>query len=303
MRNLNLYNCYDKSLADINRDYLTFKNAKKEKSGAGGKSKSLAIVLLTAVILAVPAGIYLGHKLSETTQETILASAPPKPDLRSTEEKLGYVKVQIFEFADEAPGTAATPAPAPAEKEQRPTEITAAAEKTVEKAPEKTVAKGAEKEKPKETSAPAKKEPAPRTGTAKAAVPAKEVEKRYSITFEGIDPKEYDTVNSLALKYKFTPEITDSSSISRILWRVYRMEPSSRTVIGGKNVEKVKDFATKEEAVAYAKENNIQSVIRLEEEVDKTYALRLCCGDLESSKKLAEASNIRNKTIKIIREK
>ncbi len=301
MRNLNLYNCYDKSLADINRDYLTSKNAKKEKNGAGGKSKSLALVLLAAVILAVPAGIYLGHKLSETTQETILAPAPPKPDLRSTEEKLGYVKVQIFEFADEAPETAA--APAPAEKEQRPAEITAAAEKTAEKAPEKTAAKGAEKEKPRETPAPAKKEPAPRTETAKAAVPAKAAEKRYSVTFEGIDPKEYDTVNSLALKYKFTPEITDSSSISRTLWRVYRMEPSSKTVIGGKNVEKVKDFATKEEAVAYAKENNIQSVIRLEEEVDKTYALRLCCGDLESSKKLAEASNIRNKTIKIVREK
>lgn len=286
MRNLNLYNYYDKSLAEINKDYLSLKDAKKSKSGKGSKGKHLALILLAVLVLSTSVGIYIFTKSSVTTQETVVPTVAQKPDLRSTEEKLGYIKVQIFEFADEAPETARPNAPIKENLLQN-AEIPAPAEKAPETA------------KTKETPAPAKKEIASKAETTKTAAPVK----KYSVTFEGIDPKEYDTVNSIALKYKFTPEITDSFSVSKAWWRVYRVEPSSKTVIGGKNVEKVKDFVTKEEAVAYARENNIQSVIRLEEETDKTYTLKLCCGDLDTSKKLAEDCNIRNKTIKIIREK
>ena len=276
-------------MAEINKDYLSLKDAKKSKSGKGSKGKHLALVLLAVLVLSTAIGIYIFSKSSVTAQETVVPTVAQKPDLRSTEEKLGYVKVQIFEFADDAPETAQPNAPIKENLLQK-AEIPAPAEKAPETA------------KTKETPAPAKKDAPIKAETTKTAAPIAPA-KKYSVTFEGIDPKEYDTVNSIALKYKFTPEIMDSFSVSKAWWRVYRVEPSSKTIVGGKNVEKAKDFVTKEEAVAYARENNIQSVIRLEEETDKTYTLKLCCGDLDTSKKLAEDCNIRNKIIKIIREK
>ena len=302
MSNLNLYSYYDKSLADINKDYLNAKNAKKEKKQSKGKGKKLALIVFLSVALATVAGIILGKQLSKTALESVQTEAPAKPDLRSREEKLGYVKVQIFEFTDEAANTESYAKPV--SEAVVPVEDKAK-EDPIEKNEDKKPIQPAEQSKPVEDIAPAPKNKTPQKASAVATnqKATEKTVKKYSIVFENINTGEYNTVNSLAAKYKLVPEIKNYVNNPVSFWRVYRIEPTSKTVIGGKNVEKVQDFTDKNAAVAYAKEHNIQSVIRFEEEDNKIYTIKLCCTSLESAKKMAESSNIRNKTIKIIREK
>ena len=100
MHNLNLYNSYDKSLADLNREFLEsakFKNA-KTKSNINWKKR----IIISSSFLALSAigfSIYLGV----ISKPKVVVKPPPPPDLRSEEEKLGYVQIQIFEFDETAP--------------------------------------------------------------------------------------------------------------------------------------------------------------------------------------------------------
>lgn len=315
MSNLNLYNYYDKSLADINREYLNSRKVRKTKAKETSKGKKVFLLMLLAIAITVPVGIFVGKQLSDTALEVILPKEPPKADLRSTEEKLGYVKVQIFEFADEAAPISVDEAKAKQAQiqqneieknksdkdEKEATEALIAARKEYipkveeeeKKLEEKQVAKA---DKPVENKKENIKPPTP-------ATKATPVEKKYSILFEDIDNTQFDTINSLASEYRVTSEIKESIKNYNVYWRVYRLSPESKLVIGGKNVEKVRDFKDKEEAITFAKEHNIQSVIRLEEENNNIYTVSLCCISLDSAKKIAESSNIMNKTIKIIREK
>lgn len=318
MSNLNLYNYYDKSLADINRDYLNAKKHKKAKKKDAPKSRKIFMVLFLVAAITVPIGVFLGKQLSDTALEVIHPKEAAKPDLRSTEEKLGYVKVQIFEFADDAPVSAKEAQAKQTQiKEEETEKIVAQKNKDDETnaliaarkefipsigEPKKETEQKVVKEPKKENVE--KKKVASKNESVKTVAPAATVaEKKYSILFEDIDSQQYGTVSSLASRYRIKSEIQDSINNSKIYWRVYRVNPNSTLIVGGKNVDIVKDFTNKDEAIAFAKEHNIQSVIKLEEEKNNIYTIRLCCSSLESAKEIAESSKIMNKTIKIIREK
>ncbi len=96
MHNLNLYSYYDKSLADVNREYLeSLKHKPKRVSRRKVNKKAAlaaAITLATGLLIANYLGIF-----SEKVVEVV--EAPPPPDTRTEEEKQGYVQIQIFEFA------------------------------------------------------------------------------------------------------------------------------------------------------------------------------------------------------------
>ena len=97
MHNLNLYNYYDKSLADINREYLESLKYKPKKVSKKHFDRrhilALAITVLTGLGIANHLGVF-----DEPVVETV--QAPPPVDTRTEEEKQGYVQIQIFEFAD-----------------------------------------------------------------------------------------------------------------------------------------------------------------------------------------------------------
>ena len=107
MHNLNLYSYYDKSLADVNREYLeSLKNKPKRVSRSKLNKKvalAAAITLATGLIIANYLGVF-----SEKVVEVV--EAPPPVDTRTEEEKQGYVQIQIFEFADTPVETITEPA-------------------------------------------------------------------------------------------------------------------------------------------------------------------------------------------------
>ena len=107
MHNLNLYSYYDKSLADVNREYLeSLKNKPKRVSRSKLNKKvalAAAITLATGLIIANYLGVF-----SEKVVEVV--ETPPPVDTRTEEEKQGYVQIQIFEFADTPVETITEPA-------------------------------------------------------------------------------------------------------------------------------------------------------------------------------------------------
>lgn len=100
MHNLNLYNSYDKSLADLNREYLeNERNKPRKRSHVNWKKRfmmSVSFLTLSGV------GFYVYLAVTNPNNKVTL-EPPPPPDIRSEEEKMGYVQIQIFEFDDTAP--------------------------------------------------------------------------------------------------------------------------------------------------------------------------------------------------------
>lgn len=97
MHNLNLYSYYDKSLADVNREYLeSLKNKPKRVSRRKWDKKvalAIAITLATCLLIANYLGLF-------ATKVIEIVETPPPPDTRTEEEKQGYVQIQIFELTD-----------------------------------------------------------------------------------------------------------------------------------------------------------------------------------------------------------
>jgi len=200
MHNLNLYSYYDKSLADVNREYLeSLKNKPKRVSRSKLNKKvalAAAITLATGLIIANYLGVF-----SEKVVEVV--EAPPPVDTRTEEEKQGYVQIQIFEFADTPVETITEPATqndnytgkviqtAKAENITKPAVNNS---KETEKNTDKT------KEIEKQTAAKSAAVKKEQKNTEKKAPPPAPVIKKYSILFENIDEKQYNKVKELSEK-------------------------------------------------------------------------------------------------------
>lgn len=301
MHNLNLYSYYDKSLADVNREYLeSLKNKPKRVSRSKLNKKvalAAAITLATGLIIANYLGVF-----SEKVVEVV--EAPPPVDTRTEEEKQGYVQIQIFEFADTPVETITEPATqndnytgkviqtAKAENIAKPAVNNS---KEAEKNTDKT------KEIEKQTaakSAAVKKEQ--KNTEKKAPLPAPVI-KKYSILFENIDEKQYNKVKELSEKNNTRLEVVDAYSNTYSIWKVYEKSDTGNEMFGTDKVNHIEDFLTQSDAVEYAKSRNLDALIKQVGITEKSYTVKLCCSELDNAKKIAQNSNITDKIIKIVR--
>ena len=301
MHNLNLYSYYDKSLADVNREYLeSLKNKPKRVSRSKLNKKvalAAAITLATGLIIANYLGVF-----SEKVVEVV--EAPPPVDTRTEEEKQGYVQIQIFEFADTPVETITEPA----------TQNDNYTGKVIQTAKAENIAKPAvnnSKEAKKNTdktkeiekqtaakSAAVKKE---QKNTEKKALAPAPVIKKYSILFENIDEKQYNKVKELSEKNNTRLEVVDAYSNTYSIWKVYEKSDTGNEMFGTDKVNHIEDFLTQSDAVEYAKSRNLDALIKQVGITEKSYTVKLCCSELDNAKKIAQNSNITDKIIKIVR--
>lgn len=292
MHNLNLYNYYDKSLADINREHLEslkYKPKKKVKSRFDRRHfLSLAITLLTGLGIANYFGVF-DEPVTETVQ------APPPVDTRTEEEKQGYVQIQIFEFADTPVETITEKTIKDDNNTIKPIDNNNIAmnnignKKPVEEKQQKAVKKEtvAVKPKPVEKKAPA----------------APVVVKEYAVLFENISENQYNKVKELSSKHNTQLQVVDAYSNTYSVWKVYEKDNEGNQNVDGVAVTHLEDFLTQEDAVNYAAKRNIQALIKQVGITEKTYNIKLCCTDIDKAKNIAQSSNITDRIIKIMREK
>lgn len=301
MHNLNLYSYYDKSLADVNREYLeSLKNKPKRVSRSKLNKKvalAAAITLATGLIIANYLGVF-----SEKVVEVV--EAPPPVDTRTEEEKQGYVQIQIFEFADTPVETITEPATqndnytgkviqtAKAENITKPAVNNS---KEAEKNTDKT------KEIEKQTAAKSAAVKKEQKNTEKKAPPPAPVIKKYSILFENIDEKQYNKVKKLSEKNNTRLEVVDAYSNTYSIWKVYEKSDTGNEMFGTDKVNHIEDFLTQSDAVEYAKSRNLDALIKQVGITEKSYTVKLCCSELDNAKKIAKNSNITDKIIKIVR--
>ncbi len=301
MHNLNLYSYYDKSLADVNREYLeSLKNKPKRVSRSKLNKKvalAAAITLATGLIIANYLGVF-----SEKVVEVV--EAPPPVDTRTEEEKQGYVQIQIFEFADTPVETITEPATqndnytgkviqtAKAENIAKPAVNNS---KEAEKNTDKT------KEIEKQTAAKSAAVKKEQKNTEKKAPPPAPVIKKYSILFENIDEKQYNKVKKLSEKNNTRLEVVDAYSNTYSIWKVYEKSDTGNEMFGTDKVNHIEDFLTQSDAVEYAKSRNLDALIKQVGITEKSYTVKLCCSELDNAKKIAKNSNITDKIIKIVR--
>lgn len=302
MHNLNLYSYYDKSLADVNREYLeSLKNKPKRVSRSKwGKKAALAaaITLATGLFIANYLGVF-----SEKVVEVV--EAPPPPDTRTEEEKQGYVQIQIFEFADTPVETITEPVTQINNAEKA--NITQTAQVKDNKNNLNTISYKENKQqtdnkKAQATqdvkSAPVKQEQ--KNIEKKSPYPAPVV-KKYSILFENIDEKQYNKVKEISEKNNIKLEVVDAYSNTYSIWKVYEKADTGNEMFGTEKVNHIEDFLTQNDAVEYAKSRNLDALIKQVGVTEKSYTIKLCCSELENAKKIAQNSNITDKIIKIIR--
>ena len=301
MHNLNLYSYYDKSLADVNREYLeSLKNKPKRVSRSKLNKKvalAAAITLATGLIIANYLGVF-----SEKVVEVV--ETPPPVDTRTEEEKQGYVQIQIFEFADTPVETITEPATqndnytgkviqtAKAENIAKPAVNNS---KEAEKNTDKT------KEIEKQTAAKSAAVKKEQKNTEKKAPPPAPVIKKYSILFENIDEKQYNKVKKLSEKNNTRLEVVDAYSNTYSIWKVYEKSDTGNEMFGTDKVNHIEDFLTQSDAVEYAKSRNLDALIKQVGITEKSYTVKLCCSELDNAKKIAKNSNITDKIIKIVR--
>ncbi len=275
MHNLNLYNYYDKSLADINREYLESLKYKPKQVAKKRFDRRHALFLAVLLLIGLGAANYFGV-FDKPVVEVV--EAPPPVDTRTEEEKLGYVQIQIFEFTD---------TPVETIKEE-------VNEVGINLKPEIKV--DIQKERQPTELKTAKKE-------IKNTPPAPVVVKEYAVLFENISEEQFKRVKYINSKYKKNLKVLDSYSNSYTVWKVYEKSTAGSETIDGISVSHLEDFITKEDALEYADKRNIQSVIKQIGVTEKSYNIKICCSTLDNAKKIAQQSNITDRVIKILREK
>lgn len=307
MHNLNLYSYYDKSLADINKEYLeSLKNKPKRVSRKRIDKKvalAAAITLVTGLLIANYLGVF-----SEKVVEVV--EAPPPVDTRTEEEKQGYVQIQIFEFADTPVETIKEPTvqdnnTIPADNTVKqlaqnnipvkalPVNNYKETEKTTDnKKVDENKKQEIKKEKP--VTKPLKQE----NEKTQAAAP---VIKTYSILFENIDEKQYNKVKEISGQNNTKLEVVDAYSNTYSVWKVYEKSDTGSEMFGDNKVNHIEDFLTQNDAVEYAKNRNIDALIKQVGITEKTYTVKLCCSELNEAKQIAQKSNITDRIIKIVR--
>lgn len=298
MHNLNLYKYYDKSLAEVNKEYLyALKNKpvhKTQKSSKRIYALVASIVLAAGLIVINYTGIF-----EEKQVETV--SAPPPPDLRTEEEKQGYVQIQIFEFADTPVETITEEA---AKDDSLENEKTVTAENKDKKETALSEVKNTKETAKKEAAKPSaantvKTAEAGKNTVKKSAAPL--INKQYTILFENIDERQQNRIKDLSEKYGIKLKIVDAYSSTYSVWKVYERNSNGNTIIAGEKVTHVEDFLTREDATEFAAKRNLNAIVQQVGVTEKTYNTELCCTDLETAKNIAKNSRILDRIIKVIR--
>lgn len=99
MSGLNLFDTYDKSLADVNRDYIEeilLTNRVYRRKIESSKPITIAISIFLMIVSSVASIYYLWSTRVIPLKDVKRTMV----DSTSFEEGLGYVRVQLFEFAD-----------------------------------------------------------------------------------------------------------------------------------------------------------------------------------------------------------
>ncbi len=310
-RSLNLLAHYDKTLAEINRELA--ESIIKEVIVVKKKGNKAVTVALFAslVVISTFAYIFFSYFVNISGQSINTGASLPNDSMLSSEEKLGYVSVQIFEFADET-----------AILSEDKSLTVAINDKSVVSEAEPIVRDNVytDKEKslgaisaipttitepPKVAVAPAKpapvKKPAP--VAVKPPVVAQVADKQYYLLFEGLNSNEYENIKKINLNFNLSNNIIDIAGVVNVVWRVYEITPDGDIVLNDNKVKYVNEFNDKEDAINFAKTNSIQSVIRSEELDNRIYTVKLSHTTLDDAKKFAVATDIKDKVIKIVRAK
>lgn len=98
MSNLNLFDTYDKSLADINKDYLDGLIISPDKKTQLSKNKPSTIVV--SIILMILSSVGSIYYLLSNQIIPLRDIEKTAVDSRDYDEKRGFVRVQLFEFTD-----------------------------------------------------------------------------------------------------------------------------------------------------------------------------------------------------------
>ncbi len=311
--NLNLLANYEKSLADINRELA--ERMKKEAVVVKKKSNKALIVALLALLTMVGVFAYLFfyYFINISGQSIESEFDALNENMQSTEETLGYVSVQIFEFADETDTLADNKTLIAPIKDVAPEKVAQEIKRdnayTDKKEMLKTIngsevqdAKPEPKKEPVVAAKPVPK-PTPKPAPAVKPVPAKPAEKQYYLLFENINSEEYNRIKKINLNFNLTDNIIDVSGDVSVMWRVYEITPDGDITLSGNKVKYVSEFTDKNEAVDYAKQNDIQSVIRAEDVDNRIYTIKLSQTTIEKAKEFAVSTDIKDKVIKIVRTK
>lgn len=298
MHNLNLYKYYDKSLAEVNKEYLyALKNKPVHKTQ---KSNNRIYALAASILLA--AGLIIVNYTGVFEEKPVeVVTAPPPPDLRTEEEKQGYVQIQIFEFADTPVETITEEAAKDDESLEKEKTVTADNKDKKETASNEV--------KRTETKTAVKKDVAKAGSTVKTAESRKVsrkaaaplVHKQYTILFENIDERQQNRIKELSDKYNVKLKIIDAYSNTYSVWKVYERTKDGNAVVAGERVTHVEDFLTREDATEYAAKRNLNAIVQQVGVTEKTYNTELCCTDLEMAKEIAKNSRILDRIIKVIR--
>lgn len=301
MHNLNLYSYYDKSLADVNREYL--ESLEKKTKRVSKRKWDKRVALAAAITLAT--GLLIANYLGIFSKKVVeIVETPPPPDTRTEEEKQGYVQIQIFEFADTPVETITEPA---TQNDNYTSKIiqTAQAENTAKPAGviNKEIDKNTNntKDSEKHTAAKSTTIKKEQKNTEKKAPATAPVIKKYSVLFENIDEKQYNKVKELSDKNNTKLEVVDAYSNTYSIWKVYEKSDTGNEMFGADKVNHIEDFLTQNDAVEYAKSRNLDALIKQVGITEKSYTIKLCCSELENAKKIAQNSNITDKIIKIVR--
>ncbi|MDE7314996.1 MAG: hypothetical protein K2N11_04760, partial [Mucispirillum sp.] len=232
MHNLNLYSYYDKSLADVNREYL--ESLEKKTKRVSKRKWDKKVVLAAAITLAT--GLLIANYLGIFSKKVVeIVETPPPPDTRTEEEKQGYVQIQIFEFADTPVETITEPATqndnytskiiqtAQAENTAKPAGVT---NKEIEENTNNT------KDSEKHTAAKSTTVKKEQKNTEKKAPATASVIKKYSVLFENIDEKQYNKVKELSDKNNTKLEVVDAYSNTYSIWKVYEKSDTGNEMFG-----------------------------------------------------------------------
>ena len=96
-------------------------------------------------------------------------------------------------------------------------------------------------------------------------------------------------------------EVVDAYSNTYSIWKVYEKSDTGSEIYGAEKVNHIEDFLTQNDAVEYAKNRNLDALIKQVGITEKSYTVKLCCSELEDAKKIAQNSNIADRIIKIVR--
>ncbi|MDR2869293.1 MAG: hypothetical protein LBV04_02475 [Deferribacteraceae bacterium] len=140
----------------------------------------------------------------------------------------------------------------------------------------------------------------------------------YAVTLSGATAGDYDIITSLAQASSAQAEVVDVRTTMEMRWIVYTPQAGTGLAIANlwtngldtlpaglradMEVAPIRNFASREEAVAYANNYGAVTIIFAETVEHPFYELRVCCMELEAAKLFAQRTGITDKVFQLRRE-